>query len=261
MQTKLYALSFLAAGLVIAASATAAPLQEVLRRGNLRVGVALAEPWAMRDENGDYSGFEIDVARKLADDLEVEVQFVRYDHDALIRGLEAGEIDMIASGFTITAERLRHVNFSNPYATFGIGMAFNIEAMAEVERLEQLDAPAYSVAFVANSSAENLAERIMGNAQLVDFLDEADAIDALLTGEVDVYLGQEPIPTFIELEYPHQVEVPLSEPLVKTPSAFAVGKGDPDFLAYLNSWILMREADTWLPTTYQYWFKSLQWRD
>lgn len=261
MRSKLSAFSILAVSLVVAASATAAPLQEVLRRGNLRVGIALAEPWAMRDDNGEYSGFEIDVARKLASDLEVDVQFVRYEHDALMRGLEAGEIDLIASGFTITAERLRHVNFSNPYATFGIGMAFNIEAMAEVERLEQLNAPTYNVAFIANSSAENLAERIMANAELVDFLDEADAIEALLSGEVDVYLGQEPIPTYLELEYPRQIEVPISEPLVKTPSAFAVGKGDPDFLAYLNSWILMRETDTWLPTTYQYWFKSLQWRD
>ena len=42
---------------------------------------------------------------------------------------------------------------------------------------------------------------------------------------------------------------------------FAVGKGDPDFLAFLDAWIEAREADTWLPTTHRYWFRTLQWRD
>jgi polar amino acid transport system substrate-binding protein len=42
---------------------------------------------------------------------------------------------------------------------------------------------------------------------------------------------------------------------------FAVNKGDPDFLAFLNAWIQAREADTWLPTTAGYWFKSLRWRE
>ena len=251
----------LASGCLATGLASAGTLQDVLNRGTLRVGVALAEPWAMRDDAGELYGFEIDVARKLADDLEVDVRFVRYDQDALIRGLQAGEIDLIASGFAITAERLRHVNFSNPYATFGIGMATNLEATAEVERLEQLNAPEFSIAVRTNSAAETLAERIMGNAQIVDFLDDAAAVEALIRGEVHVYLDQEPIPSFLELEYPQLIDVPLSEPLVKTPAAFAVGKGDPDFLAYLDSWILMREADTWLPTTYQYWFRSLRWRD
>jgi len=251
----------LASSSLAAGVAAAGPLQDVLNRNSLRVGIVLAEPWAMRDEAGEYSGFEVDVARKLAADLEVEVRFDRYEQDALIRGLQAGEIDLIASGFAITAERLRHVNFSNPYATFGIGMATNLEATAAVERLEQLNAPEFSIAVIADSAAASLAARIMGNAQIVDFLDQSAAAEALITGEVDVYLDQEPIPSFLELEYPQLIDVPLNDPLVKTPAAFAVCKGDPDFLAYLNAWILMREADTWLPTTYQYWFRSLRWRD
>ncbi len=46
-----------------------------------------------------------------------------------------------------------------------------------------------------------------------------------------------------------------------SPAGFAVNKGDPDFLAFLNAWITARNADTWLPTTASYWFESLRWRE
>ena len=74
-------------------------------------------------------------------------------------------------------------------------------------------------------------------------------------------LDQEPVPTFLALAHPDVVDVPVNRPLLETRSAFAVGKGDPDFLAFLDAWIEAREADTWLPTTHRYWFRTLQWRD
>lgn len=253
---------FTASLLLLGGSLTSAgTLQQVLSKGALRVGVTLAEPWALRDEAGEYRGFEIDVARKLAADMDVDVEFLRYEHDALIRALEAGEIDLIAAGLTITPARALHVNFSDAYATGGIGIATNTASTADVERLEQLDSPKYTIATIEDSVAGDLAARILPRATIRSFRSESDAIDALVAGEVDVYLEQEPVPSFLALQYPRQVDVPVTQPLLPTPSAFAVTKGDADFLAFLNSWIVARQADTWLPSTYQYWFKSLEWRD
>jgi polar amino acid transport system substrate-binding protein len=243
------------------AAAPAGTLQQVLSKGNLRVGYSIAAPWAMVDDDDDLSGFEIDVAKRLAADMKVEVRFVRYDYDALIRALEAGEVDLIAAGLTITPERALHVNFSQPYATGGIGMATNIATTSSVERLEQLNDADFTIAILDNSVAQALAQRVLPRAQLETFDSEEAASDALVAGDVDVYLDEEPIPSFLALEYPHNVDVPINHPLLETRSAFAVTKGDPDFLAFLNAWIEAREADTWLPSTYQYWFKTLQWQD
>ena len=69
------------------------------------------------------------------------------------------------------------------------------------------------------------------------------------------------MPTFLALENPDKIDVPLDRPLLVSKEGFAVNKGDPDFLAFLNSWIVSREADTWLPTTINYWFKTLRWKD
>jgi polar amino acid transport system substrate-binding protein len=232
-----------------------------LSRDELRVGVSLATPWAMRDDEGEFSGFEIDIARQLAADMDVSVQFLRYDHNALVRAIEANEIDLIAAGLTITPDRALHVNFSRPYATGGIGMVTNLESTADVERLEQLNSPEYTVAVMADSAAEDLAMRVLPRARRQAFRSEDEASEALIAGDVDVYLEQEPIPSYLAVEYPRNVDLPVSRPLLETRSAFAVSKGDPDFVIFLNAWIEAREADTWLPTRYQYWFKTLQWRD
>lgn len=251
----------LALALACASTATARPLQQVLNQGTLRVGVALAAPWALRDASGALIGFEVDVANQLADDMRVEAQILVYGFDELVQALESGEIDVIAAGLAITPDRALHVNFSTPYASSGISLATNLAATADVERLEDLNNKDYRIAAVAGSVAAQLAERILPLAQVVTFDDLESAAAALIAGDVDAYLEEEPVPTYLALENAETIDVPIARPLLQTRTGFAVNKGDPDFLAFLDAWILAREADTWLPTTHAYWFKSLAWRE
>ncbi|HEY5623900.1 MAG TPA: transporter substrate-binding domain-containing protein, partial [Gammaproteobacteria bacterium] len=98
-------------------------------------------------------------------------------------------------------------------------------------------------------------------AQSEQFETVDEASNALIEGRVDAFLEEEPVPSFLALENPSTVSAPLSGPLVQRRAGFAIAKGDPDFLAYLNAWITSREADTWLPTIHSYWFSSLRWRE
>jgi polar amino acid transport system substrate-binding protein len=166
----------------------------------------------------------------------------------------------VAAGLTITPERALHVNFSRPYASGGVSLATHLEQTASVERLEDLDTDEHTVAAVTGSVAAELAGRILPRATLALFDSAQAASDALVAGDVDAYLEDEPVPSFLALEYPSIVDVPIARPLLETRAAFAVAKGDPDFLAYLDAWIVAHETDTFLPTTQQYWFKSLRWR-
>jgi polar amino acid transport system substrate-binding protein len=95
---------------------------------------------------------------------------------------------------------------------------------------------------------------------VVAFKKSNAAEEAIVNGKIHAYLEAKPIPRFIALDHPSKVDVPLSEPLLSTKAGFAINKGDADFLNFLNSWIVAREADTWLPSTHDYWFKSLQWK-
>ena len=261
MHGLLKAAALLAWSLSLAAPADARSLQEVRNHGTLRVGVALAAPWAMRDAEGKLTGFEIDVANKLAADMRVRAQIVVYEFDDLIPALEAGEIDIVAAGLAIKSERALHVNFSQPYATTGIALATNSTRTSSVQRFEDLDAETFKIAAVENSVAVALARRLLPNANLVLFASTEEASAALLEGSVDGYLEDEPVPTFLSLEHAGTIDLPLARPLLQARAGFAVNKGDADFPAFLNAWIVEREDDTWLPTTQRYWFKSLEWRD
>ncbi len=119
--------------------ADARDLQEVLNTGTLRVGVTLYAPWAARAANGELVGFEVDVAKQLAADMRVKAELRAYDVERLIPALEAGEIDLIAAGLTITPARALHVNFSQPYAEGGIGLATHVARTANVTKLEDLE--------------------------------------------------------------------------------------------------------------------------
>jgi len=250
----------IALGLAPPSAAWSRSLQEVLNTGTLRVGVALFTPWAARADSGELVGFEVDVAKQLAADMGLKVDLFVYDFDRLIPALESGEIDLIAAGLTITPARALHVNFSQPYAQSGLSLVTHLQNTAAVQRLEDLDDPRYTLAAVENSVAIELARRLLPRAEVRLFDSAEAASEALLAGEVNAYLEDEPIPTFLALENPGTVDLPIARPLLQSHAAFAVNKGDPDFLAFLDAWITAREADTWLPTTNSYWFKSLRWR-
>jgi len=249
------------AALAFSGQAAARDLQDVLNGGKLRVGVTLFAPWAARSAGGELVGFEVDVARQLAADMGVEATLLAYDVDRLVPALEAGEIDIIAAGLTITPERALHVNFSQPYAESGVGLATHTERTANVTDISALDDETFTIAAVEGSVGAALARRLWPRARVQVFASADAATKALLSGEVHGYVEDEPVPTFLALENPGVIDVPTNRPLLVSPAGFAINKGDPDFLAFLNAWITAREADTWLPTTASYWFKSLRWQE
>lgn len=249
-----------ALALLTAFPAAARDFQDILNEGRLRVGIGLFAPWAIRAENNELIGFEVDVARQLAADLGVRADLRVLPFEDLIPALERQDIDIIAAALTITPQRAKHVNFSNPYAEGGIGLATHTANTAEVESLQDLDDEKYTVAVVGEAAALELVRRTLPNVTIRVFDAIADASAALVAGEVDAYLEDEPVPAFLALDNPDVVDRPLAQPILPSPQGFAIRKGDPDFLAYLNAWITSRTADTFLPSTHRYWFESVQWR-
>ena len=252
----------LAVALISASSSGAArTLQQIRNTGELRVAIALVSPWAMRDGDGNFIGYEIDIARSLGADLGAEPRFVVYAPDELLRAVEFDEADIAIASLPITAERALHVNFSAPHTSGGLTLATRIATTRDVESLIDLDSAEYSLALVQNSPAAALAQRLLQRIDVQAFPGAQAAAAALIDGTADAYLEEDPVPHLLALEHAGRIDVPLARPLLERRAGFAIGKGDADFLAYLNAWIVAREDDTWLATTHRYWFRSLQWRD
>lgn len=241
-------------------TASHSSFNKIREKGTLRVGISLFTPWTLKGKNGELVGFEIDVAKKLSKDMGVTPKFISYDWEELIPALKGGQIDIIIAGMAITPQRALKVNFSLPYATSGISLATNIERTKHIKSVEELNRQSIKIGVISATVSEGLAKRIFNKASIMAFKKSNDAEDAIVAGKIHAYLEAKPIPRFIALDHPGKVDVPLSEPLLATKAGFAINKGDPDFLNFLNSWIIARETDTWLTSTHDYWFKSLKWK-
>jgi polar amino acid transport system substrate-binding protein len=108
-------------------------LDVIKKRGKLQVGFSSFLPWAIRDKQGNWVGFEIDVATKLAKDMGVELEkwlnrgnkdrtrpirvvFIPTSRARLMSDLTEGRGDIAAAGLSITPERQAMVSFAAPFA-------------------------------------------------------------------------------------------------------------------------------------------------
>ncbi|GJL78452.1 MAG: amino acid ABC transporter substrate-binding protein [Nitrospinaceae bacterium] len=239
---------------------SSANFQKILKTGTLRVGVSFFTPWVFKDKKGELAGFEIDVAKKLAKDMGLTARFVPHDWDRLIPALLNDEIDIIIAGMAITPYRALKVNFSQPYATAGVNLATNLALTKDIKSLKEINQKKIKIGVVAKTVAEDLARKVFEKALLKTYKTSEEVKADLISGKIHVYLESKPIPQFLALEHPDKIDVPLSKPLLTTKAGFAIKKGDPDFLNFLNSWIIARETDTWLKSIHDFWFTSLKWR-
>ncbi len=234
-------------------------LEQILKRGTLRVGMSTFVPWAMRGKTGKLIGFEIDVATRLASDMGVKVEFVPTKWDGIIPALLSGKFDVIIGGMGIRPDRNLKVNFSIPYDFTGMSIVAHKELAAGFGSLKDFNRPDVLLAARLGSTAVTAAKKFMPKAQLRMFDDESQAYQELLNGRVHAVVGSAPMPRFQAIKHPERLFLPLQTNFTKEPIGFAVRKGDFDTLNYLNNWIRVVEAEGWLTERKHYWFETREW--
>jgi polar amino acid transport system substrate-binding protein len=234
-------------------------IEKALKRGVLRVGMSTFVPWAMKDKTGKLIGFEIDVANRLAQDTGVEIEFVPTKWAGIIPALLTGKFDVIIGGMGILPQRNLKVNFTIPYDYSGMSIVAHKQLAAGFKRLEEFNRPEVKIAARLGSTAEMAVRKYMPQARLQLFDDESQVIQELRSGRVHAMVASAPLPTYLALENPEVLFLPLQETFTKEPIGFAVRKGDVDTLNYFNNWIRVVEAEGWLKERKQYWFNTKEW--
>ncbi len=243
-----------------AATASGNLLDSIQKAGEIRVGVSIMPPWVMADKSGKLIGFEIDIANQLAKDIGVKVVFKQYQWKQMIPALQKGEIDIIASGLSITPQRALKINYSMPYASSGYSLVTNLSLTKDFNSIKDLNNEKVYITAVKGTVSASLASKVFPKAKLDIRKTERDASAAVINGVVHAFIAPSPIPEFISLKHSDAVDLPLKNPLLTTKEAFAVNKGDQDILNFLNAWIIAHEADEWIESVHEYWFNSLKWQ-
>lgn len=95
-------------------------LDSIREAGKLVVGIeGTYPPFNFVDDNGNYAGYDVDVATAVAEHLGVEVEFVMAEWDALLVGIDSQRWDTVIADVTATDERREKYDFSDPYLFTG----------------------------------------------------------------------------------------------------------------------------------------------
>jgi len=234
-------------------------IEQVMKRGVLKVGMSTFVPWAMNDKNGQLVGFEIDVAKRLAADLGVKVEFIPTKWAGIIPALLTGKFDVIIGGMTIQPNRNQKVNFSIPYDYTGQAIVANKQLAAGFKSLDDFNRPEVTLAARLGSSSVPAAKQYMPKAKLTLFDDESQAYQEVINGKAHAMVGNAPTPAFQALKYPETLFIPIEGTFTKEPIGFAVRKGDYDTINYFNNWITVVAAEGWLKDIKHYWFETKDW--
>ena len=234
-------------------------LKSIVKSGKLRVGVVEVIPWAMHDKSGNLVGFEIDVARKLARDMRVDVEFHPAPLRMLIPDLLANRTDIIIGSLSVEPSRALKVNFSNPYNTEDVTLVANRKSESEAKQLSDFDKRSVVIGASKGSVAEEMIGVVLSEATVRTYDDDNVLFQDLIAGRINAAAADSPHPEIVAKLFPDSVLVPAVPPLGRFPAAFAIRRSDPDFVFFLNAWIASRESDHWLEERRTYWFKTLDW--
>ena len=234
-------------------------IETIKRRGALKVGMSTFVPWAMRDTNGELVGFEVDVAKKLASDMGVAVEFVPTSWDGIIPALLAGKFDVIIGGLSITAQRNLTVNFTVPYAHSGLGVAANRDLAAGMMWPDDYNDSGVTFACRRGATSCSAVEELFPKATVRRFDDDSQAAQEVLNGNAHAFVSSYPNPTLLVHRSGDKLFLPTTDDLTQGNEAFGLRKGDPDALNFFSNWILVNTSNGWLADRHSYWFKSTSW--
>lgn len=153
----------------------------------LVVGMSLDfPPFETTDANGKPTGVGVDMAYDLGKALGREVRIENIARSGLIPALQTKKIDMIISSMTITEERLKSIDFSQPYAKGW--MCLLINKNSPVEKVEDLNVKGRKIAVHNGTIAYNYSQKNLPNAEMLVFEDVKTCILEVIQGKADALI-------------------------------------------------------------------------
>ncbi len=230
-------------------------LRAVRARGTLRACVALATPWVISDADQKLSGYSIDIVNRLADDLNVDPEFVLSALPDMLDRLHRGQCDLIPGAFGPTPQRALFAHFSTPTTVLDLSVVGKKAAVEKWAAGDTDDGEGVTFAVIEGSEDAGLVARLYPKAKFEPFAETDDLAQALKDDKVALAAVSSPLTEFL-VEKSGQALVKSTNPVASHREGIAVRRGDLEFLAYLNTWVQARRDDRWLDGRAKKWFKE-----
>ncbi|ALG91568.1 MAG: amino acid ABC transporter substrate-binding protein [Confluentimicrobium sp.] len=231
--------TLIAAALVAAASPALADLSDILSAGKVKIAVPESfPPFGALGAEGEHEGYDVDVAKLIAENLGVELELVPVVSKQRIPFLETDRVDLVVSVMGANPERAKSIWFSAAYAPFYSG-AF---ASADKAIAGPADLAGFKVGLTGGTLEDlELTKLTEGtDVEIIRFGDNAATLSAFISGQVDVLVSGNTAAAEISEKNP---DMSLERKFIikDSPAFIGVKKGNYDLLQWVNVFILHKK--------------------
>ncbi len=244
----LVGITILLLSLGVFAQTSESVLTKALDEGVLKVGTNLGyAPYEMMDEQGNAIGFDIDLAKLVAQELGVKLDLVIVDWQGLLAGLTVGKYDLVICGLGTTLERAKKLAFTRPYDSIGQSALISTN-LPGITDLHQLNDPDVTIAVMQGTTGHLAAERLLGKAEIRQLTEREEAAMLVAQGRADAMLFDEPLVRFYTYKYPDRTYM-IDQVLTYEPLGFALRWGDPTWKGWLDLFVENLVSGAFMETT------------
>jgi polar amino acid transport system substrate-binding protein len=258
------ALSLVSAFSNTAAKSVNAPvapvLDRILKKGELVVGTAGSmPPLNMTTKEGEIIGLEAELAGAIAGSMGVKLRFEAMPFSELLGALEAGKIDMILSGMTMTPGRNLKVAFVGPYYISGKAFLTKNKKIASAQHTSEIDSPDNTLVALKGSTSQNFIEGLLPKAKLVTAKDYDEAVKMVLEDKATAMVADYPICVVSVFRYPDKGLASVITPFTYEPIGIALPPNDPLLVNWMQNFLNALEDSGQLKELQDHWLKPGPW--
>lgn len=235
-------------------------LDRIQQRGELIVGtMGGMPPLNMTSKDGEIFGLEPDLARLLAEAMDVKVKFVAKPFNELLPALQTGEVDMVLSGMTITPKRNLKVAFVGPYFISGKAFLTKVKTIAYADEAEDANNPKTKIVTLRDSTSQAFAEAFLDKTTLFTTGTYDEAVDMVLQDKVHAMIADYPICVVSVFRYPEAGLLSIVTQLTYEPIGIAIPANDPLLMNWTRNTLNNIEGSGILDELKLKWFAEGDW--
>ncbi len=239
----------------VALPAQARTLDEILQSKKIIVGVnPSVPPTALFNDKNELDGFDVQLSKKIAEMLDVSVEFVKLGANDRVPFVASGKVDYVMGAMTRTPARAKVVDFTVPVTT-------EANAVLTVEGKpfkiwQDLNDPKYTVAEVRGTTSADFVAKNLPKAKLLLLDDHPSLVTAIAQGRADASIN------VVELEVKYmEVHKEVKWKVLETPvrlyyNGLAVAKSNDTLRNWLNVAIFELQTTGYVDELWKEWFKT-----
>ncbi len=184
-------------------------------------------PLTMKNRDGELVGLDVDLARALAEAMNLELELVETPFADLLPGLARGRFDLVISSLTITPARNTRVAFAGPYLISGAMLLTREVLVDELDEVEALNSSERTFGALEGSTSADLIREAFPEATLRVSPDLDSLVPLVVSGEIDGLISDLPYVRFVLARYPDSGLAELPAPFTTEPLGIALPPDSP----------------------------------